>query len=198
MIRHMLSLGLFALAATSAAMAAPAAKPRVALQTSMGRIVIELEAKRAPITSANFLHYVDQKKFDGTKFYRAARSGGGTGFIQGGIFHEYRRMLVPIAHEPTNVTGIKHINGTISMARDAPGTANGDFFITIGTQSYMDAHPGQPGDNKGFAAFGHVVGGMDVVRMILAAHTVKGSGTEGMRDQMIGKPIVITSATRVN
>lgn len=196
MIRHMLSLGLLALAASSAVGAPPAVKPRVALQTGMGKIVIELEAKRAPITSANFLAYVDQKKLDGTKFYRAANIRG-AGFIQGGIFHEYRRMLVPIKHEPTSLTGIKHVNGTISMARDAPGTANGDFFICIGTQSYMDAKPGKSDDAQGFAAFGHVVSGMDVVRKILAAKTPRDFGSGAMRGQMIGKPVVITSATRV-
>jgi peptidyl-prolyl cis-trans isomerase A (cyclophilin A) len=106
-------------------------------------------------------------------------------------------MLVPIKHEPTSLTGIKHLNGTISMARDAPGTANGDFFITVGAQPYMDAKPGKSPDDQGFAAFGHVVGGMNVIRKILVARTVHGSGSGGMRDQMLAKPVMIISAARV-
>ena len=195
MLKRFALLVLLSLTAPALA-AAPAAKPRVALQTSLGKIVIELEAKRAPITSNNFLAYVDQKKLDGTRFYRSANNRG-AGFIQGGIFHEYRRMLVPIKHEPTSLTGIKHLNGTISMARDAPGTANGDFFICVGTQSYMDAKPGKSDDAQGFAAFGHVVGGMDVVRKILAARTDKNMGSGPMRGQMLAKPVEIISATRV-
>jgi len=196
MLKRFALLALLSLLAMPAVATSPPAKPRVALQTSLGKIVIELEAKRAPITSANFLAYVDQKKLDGTKFYRSANNRG-AGFIQGGIFHEYRRMLVPIKHEPTSLTGIKHVNGTISMARDAPGTANGDFFICIGTQSYMDAKPGKSDDAQGFAAFGHVVSGMDVVKKILAGKIDKNDGSGLMRGQMLAKPVQIISATRV-
>ena len=173
----------------------PPAKARVDLQTSKGVIHLELDGKHAPTTTANFLRYVDEKRFDGTTFYRASRAGS-TGFIQGGIDHSYRRMLPSIAHEPTSKTGIRHLNGTISMARDAPGTATGDFFITVGASPYLDATKGKSDDAQGFAAFGHVVGGMDVVRKIFMAPTSKG-GSAAMKDQMISAPIQIVTARRV-
>lgn len=190
------AFALFAIisAPISAAPPGPPAKARVDLQTSKGVIHLELDGKHAPITTANFLRYVDEKRFDGTTFYRASRAGS-TGFIQGGIDHSYRRMLPSIAHEPTSKTGIKHLNGTISMARDAPGTATGEFFITVGASPYLDASKGKSDDAQGFAAFGHVVGGMDVVRKIVMAPTSKG-GSTAMKDQMIRAPIQIITARR--
>jgi peptidyl-prolyl cis-trans isomerase A (cyclophilin A) len=160
----------------------------------MGSIILELDGKRAPITTANFLRYVDEKRFDGTSFYRAARTKGAPkrGFIQGGIRHSYTRMLLPIAHEPTSKTGLRHVDGTISMARDRPGTAMGDFFITVGPSASMDAKAGDPG----FAAFGRVLKGMDVVQRILAAPTVPNAGRGAMKGQMITKPVKIISASR--
>ena len=178
----------------------PAPAPvRVALQTSAGTIVVQLETKRAPITAGNFLRYAEQKKFDGTTFYRASRTPGAPklGFIQGGIRHSIMRSLPPIAHEPTNRTGIKHTDGTISMARDAPGSAMGDFFITVGPTPAMDAHPGKPGDSAGYAAFGHVVKGMDVVRRILSLRTYTDRGSGAMKGQMLIAPVQILSARRV-
>lgn len=177
--------------------AAPAVPPapKVALQTSLGTIVVQLDGKHAPITTANFLHYVDAHRLDGTSFYRAARTKGAPshGLIQGGIRHDMRRAFFSIDHEPTSKTGIKHTDGTISMARNAPGTAMGDFFITVGAMPSMDAH----GKDPGFAAFGHVVKGMDVVKKILAAPTWPGRGSGAMKDQMIVKPVTIVSARRV-
>lgn len=84
------------------------------------------------------------------------------------------------------------------MARMAPGTAMGDFFITVGPAPAMDAHPGKPGDNLGYAAFGHVVRGMDVVRRILAAPTVPRAGSGAMQGQIIAKPIRIIAARRLS
>lgn len=167
---------------------------RVRFETDAGAIVVELDARRAPVTAANFLAYVDQRRFDNTRFYRAARTRGseGRGFIQGGIRHAARRALPQIAHEPTSLTGIRHRDGTISMARTEPGTAMGDFFITVGAMPSMDAHGGEPG----FAAFGRVVEGMDVVRRILAAPTVANAGRGAMRGQMIEAPVRIVSARR--
>jgi len=168
--------------------------PRVRLETGAGAIVVELDARRAPVTTANFLGYVDQRRFDGTQFYRAARTRGAEsrGFIQGGIRRQARRALPRIAHEPTSLTGIRHVDGTISMARMEPGTAMGDFFITVGATPSMDARGGEPG----FAAFGRVVEGMDIVRRILAAPTVADAGRGAMRGQMIEAPVRIVSARR--
>jgi peptidyl-prolyl cis-trans isomerase A (cyclophilin A) len=169
---------------------------RVRLQTDDGPIVLALDSKHAPITTANFVRYVEEHRFDGTSFYRAARTKGAPkkGFIQGGIRREYRRMLPPIAHEPTSKTGLKHGAGTISMARsDTPGVgAMGDFFILASAMPSLDASA----DDPGYAAFGRVVEGMDIVRRILAAETVPNAGRGAMRDQMIAKPVKIASAVR--
>lgn len=190
---------------SNAAKAAAPAPPRtptpdvalVRIETEAGAITVALDGRRAPVTTANFLAYVDQHRFDGTHFYRAARTRGaqGRGFVQGGIRHVIRRSLPPIAHEPTSRTGLRHVDGTISMARAQEGAgAMGDFFIIVGgPMPSMDAHGGAPG----FAAFGHVVEGMDIVRRILAAPTVANAGSGAMRGQMIAAPVRIVSARRL-
>lgn len=182
------------------AAAPPANKPtpgyvRVRIVTSDGPVVLALDARRAPRTTANFLAYVDDGRFDDTKFYRSAprKSDPKRGFIQGGIGTEARRTLPPVAHEPTNMTGIHHDDGVISMARGGPpGTAMGNFFITVGPVTYMDAR----GDYPGYAAFGHVVAGMDTVRRILAEPI--GGGTGPMKGQMILKPVRLITARRLD
>ncbi len=172
-------------------------KVRVRLETEAGAIVAELDAKRAPITAANFVQYVDDKRFDGTTFYRAAPTKGapGRGFIQGGIRRNYRLMLAPIEHEPTTKTGLRHEAGTISMARaaDTGVGAMGDFFILTEAMPAMDATRDKPG----YSAFGKVVEGMDVVRRILASPTVPDAGRGAMRGQILAKPVRIVSARRV-
>ncbi len=184
---------------------APAAAPRaplsdivrVRLETEAGPILLALDHKKAPVTTANFVRYVDEKRFDGTFFYRAARTKGATGrgFVQGGIRHSARRSFPPIAHEPTEKTGLRHVDGTVSMARAAPAGAMGDFFIIVGgPMPAMDSKPGAPG----FAAFGRVEEGMDTVRSLLAAPTVPNAGRGPMRGQMIEKPVRIVSARRVD
>ncbi|WP_420139193.1 peptidylprolyl isomerase [Sphingomonas sp.] len=180
---------------------APATKPataRVAIETTAGTITVELETERAPITSANFLRYVDQKRYDGTSFYRADPVAPNFGLIQGGASNDPKRVLKPIPHEPTTKTGLSNTDGAISMARGAPGTATSDFFIIIGDMSALDAKPDQPGDNQGFAAFGHVVEGMDVVHKILASPTSPTAGEGIMKGQMLEPKITILSARRVS
>ena len=171
----------------------------VRISTDDGDITLELDGRRAPVTAANFLAYVDRERFDGTFFYRAARTRGseGRGFVQGGIRRDYRRMLDPIRHEPTSETGLRHVDGTISMARTVPGSAMGDFFIIAGDMPSLDAGGrSEAGDNEGYAAFGRVTGGMDVVRRILAEPTVANAGRGAMRGQMISEPVRITSVRR--
>jgi len=200
---RLLLLGLMlAFAAPTAAEDAavkPHATVRVRLVTSAGTIVLALEKQAAPVTTANFLRYVDQKRFDGTSFYRATKVKGapGMGLIQGGVRGDPARMLPPIAHEPTTRTGLAHGDGTVSMARGAPGTARGDFFITLGPMSSFDARPEDAGDNLGFAAFGQVVDGMDVVHAILDRPTSPGEGTGAMQGQILAKPVRIVSARRI-
>ena len=192
----------FALAAPAAAQeAAPAPAPatvKVTLTTSEGPIVLELEKERAPVTTANFLRYVDQKRLDGAAIYRAAKAPNAPeyGLIQFGTRNEPKRTLPPIAHEPTTKTGLSHKTGTISLARGAPGTGAGDFFIMVGDTPSLDADPAQPGDNQGFAAFGRVVEGMDLVKKILAAPTDPNKGEGVMKGQYLAAPVVIQSARR--
>ncbi|WP_419317773.1 peptidylprolyl isomerase [Caulobacter sp. ErkDOM-E] len=177
---------------------AQGAKPRVAIETALGVIVVELEDKKAPITAANFLRYVDKKKFDGGSFYRASRARGAptNGSIQAGPSIRTRRFA-PIAHESTRLTGIRHKAGTISMARNEPGSATADFFICASPMAYLDAKPGAAGDNQGFAAFGTVVKGMDVVRKILASKTDGVPQNPSMKGQMINPPVGIVGVKRV-
>ena len=195
----LIALSLVATAADARPHRRPAPLPKVAIVTSEGTITAVLEAKRAPITTANFLHYVDDHRFDGTYFYRAARAIGNAkrGFIQGGVHRDARRSLLPIAHEPTSKTGLRHLDGTISMARREPGSAMGEFFILVGAAPSMDAHPGAPGDNAGYAAFGRVVSGMPVVKRILASKTWP-AGPGAMKDQLIKQRVAIITARRIS
>jgi len=176
---------------------AAARKPRVVIQTDQGAIVVELEAEKAPITSANFLRYVDAHKYDGGTFYRASRTKGvkGAGSIQGGPPVRVRRFA-PIAHESTRMTGLRHKAGTISLARNAPGSATADFFICTSPSPYLDAHPGAPGDNQGFAAFGTVVEGMAVVKKILAQRSDGPAPFPAMKGQMLSPPVQILGMKR--
>jgi peptidyl-prolyl cis-trans isomerase A (cyclophilin A) len=169
---------------------------RVWLNTSAGAIVVALDAKHAPRTVANFLAYVDDGRLDGTSFYRASRRTGAPkfGFIQGGIGSDPRRMLArPVPLEPTSATGLHHVDGTISMAHGAnPDSGDANFSIMVGANPSLDAR----GASKGFAAFGQVVQGMDVVRKILAAPS--GGGGGAMKGQMILQPVRIVSAQRLD
>ena len=187
--------------ATPLIQADPQGLVRVALTTTLGTIVLELDSKRAPITTTNYLRYVDQKRLDGTVFYRAMKldfgGPGPQGLIQGGTQYDPKRILKPIAHEPTNVTGILHRAGTISMARWAPGTATCDFSILLSNMPALDANPGGTGDTAGYAAFGHVVEGMDVVTRIHSAPISSTKGEGVMRGQMIETPVKILTARRI-
>lgn len=168
---------------------------RVRLVTSAGPITIALDPRRAPRTTANFLAYVDDGRFDGTSVYRAARRAADPmrGFIQGGVRTDARRLLPAVPLEPTARTGIRHLDATISMARGAtPDSAGGNFVLTVGAAPNLDARPGYPG----YAAFGRVIAGMDVVRRILALPTGGGSGA--MRGQMLFADIRIVRAERID
>ena len=207
MIARLATAALLCLAAASAIAQTPSPTPvaapqyatvQVSFQTSAGTIVLALEKERAPVTTANFLRYVDQKKLDGVTFYRTVKVTPTIGFIQGGTRNDPKRTLPPIKHEPSSSTGIHNLDGTIAMARNAPGTAAGDFFILVGDEPTMDADPKATGDNQGFAAFGHVVEGMDVVRQIMDAATSPTQGVGVMKGSMIAAPIRIIAAKRVN
>ncbi|MCH8616646.1 peptidylprolyl isomerase [Sphingomonas sp. SM33] len=193
MIRFAFALSLL-LASPVAAQTAPAApapaedQVKVALDTSAGRIVLALDRAHAPITTANFLKYVDAGRFNGESFYRAMKFTDGGGIIQGGITSDARKLYPAIKHEPVSETGIRHVAGTVSMAAFSPGSAKADFFILT-----TDI----PSFDKNFAAFGHVVEGMDVVKSILVAPTSPTKGEGVMRGQMLDPVVKITKATRV-
>ncbi|MCB2046665.1 MAG: peptidylprolyl isomerase [Novosphingobium sp.] len=174
----------------------------VVLETTKGDIVLAIETERAPITAANFLRYVDEGRLDGTVFYRAMKLDWGeqpNGLIQAGTQNNPKLTLPPIAHEPSTVTGVKHIAGAISMARYAPGTASGDFSILLRELSSMDAKPDGKDEEEraGYAAFGHVVKGMDVVFAIHAAPIDPEKGSGWMKGQMLADPVRIVDARRV-
>jgi peptidyl-prolyl cis-trans isomerase A (cyclophilin A) len=173
----------------------------VAMVTDKGTIVLELNAKQAPVTVRNFVRYVDQRRFDGIAFYRAMRLDWGeqpNGLIQAGTRGDPKRVLPPIAHEPTSQTGLSHKAGAISMARLAPGTATGDFSIVLSDMSGLDADPAatDPEAQAGYAVFGRVVGGMDVVRVIWDAPRSPTKGEGVMKGEMLEPPVRVVSVRR--
>ncbi len=176
---------------------APEPLPQVAIQTSAGTFTVEVDTTHAPITAANFLRYVDEGRLEGTTFYRAMQGYGGSGLIQGGTNQDRERTLAPIAHEPTTETGLSHTDGALSMPRFEPGTAAGDFTVMVGNMTYLDAQPAASGDNLGYAVFGRVTQGMEVVRAILAAPVSATEGEGVMRGQMLEPRILIERTWRV-
>jgi len=211
--RLLIALSAASLAAAAHAQTPPAAtpapespapavstNPKVVLSTAQGDITVELFVDKAPITAKNFLKYVDKKLYDGATFYRASKPPGQAandyGTVQGGLQNDPAKVLPPIAHESTLKTGILHKDGVISMGRHAPGTAQADWFICVGDMSYLDADPKDP-KNPGFAAFGHVVSGMDVVQKILGLPTDPNRGVGAMKGEMLVKPVKIVSVRRV-
>jgi len=195
MIRRTLLALSLSLALAPAVTAQDAGPVRVAIETDAGTILAETDP-RAPITSANFLRYVDEGRFNGTAFYRGMVLSPAAGLIQGGTGGAPERVLPPIAHEPTSETGLTHTDGALSMARFDPGTATGDFFIIVGNVSSLDAGKSAP-DDPGFAVFGRVVEGMDIVRQILAAPKSPTEGEGFMRGQMLDPRVRIVSVRRV-
>ncbi len=147
--------------------------PRVKLETTAGEIVVEVDTVHAPVTAKNFLKHVEKGTYKNAVFYRVVRMDNQPKseikieVIQGGVFDENRvEIIKPIAHETTKETGLKHLDGTLSMARSAPGTASTEFFICVNNQPELDFGGKRNPDGQGFAAFGKVIKGMDVVRQI--------------------------------
>ena len=145
----------------------------IVIETSMGSIEVDLDSARAPITVTNFLKYVDAHTFDGGNFYRVVRMDNQPNdsikiqVIQGGISREKRaerRPAIPL--ERTSVTGLKHVDGTISMARSGPDTGTTEFSIMVGDQPELDFGGKRNPDGQGFAAFGRVTKGFDVIKKI--------------------------------
>jgi peptidyl-prolyl cis-trans isomerase A (cyclophilin A) len=148
------------------------ALPRVTIETELGDIEVEVDSARAPATSANFLRYVDLGFYRFGRFHRTVRADNQPdskvkiAVVQAGLDTLRVKDFPPIPLERTKATGITHRDGTISMARDGPDTATSDFFICVGDQPALDFGGKRNPDGQGFGAFGRVILGMDVVRMI--------------------------------
>jgi len=145
----------------------------ISMETELGSIQMELYPDRAPITVSNFLRYVDENRYEDFHFYRVVHMENQPDndvkieVIQGGLGFDKHPMELPtILHETTDKTGIRHLNGTLSMARLEPGTASSEIFICINDQPELDFGGKRNPDSQGFAAFGKVISGMDVVRKI--------------------------------
>lgn len=158
----------------------PMNNPRILLKNELGNIILELYLQQAPVTVANFLQYIDEGRFTGACFYRVVRMDNQPNneikieVIQGGLkVDEHPQSLPAILHETTALTGIFHKDGVISMARNEPGTATSEFFICINDQPELNYGGRRNPDGQGFAAFGKVVEGMDVLRKI-QSQPVKG------------------------
>ncbi|UCD44011.1 MAG: peptidylprolyl isomerase [Candidatus Bathyarchaeota archaeon] len=172
--------------------------PKIVIRTPLGDVRVEIFKEKAPITSENFLRYVDDKLYDGTSFFRTVTMGNQPNsevkieVVQGGTVprdRAYPSTYPPIEHETTERTGLRHVDGAVSMARMEPGSATSSFFICIGDQPELDFGGRRNLDGKGFAAFGMVVEGMDVVRAI------QRQPHEGQR---LMPPVEISSISRVN
>jgi cyclophilin family peptidyl-prolyl cis-trans isomerase len=150
-----------------------------------------VELRSRPQTSS----YVDTHRFDGQTLPRHAH-GGRQGLVQGGITTDARKLFAPIAHEPTTQTGLHNVTGAISMANAGPGTARADFFILLSDMPGLDAN-GPGGDANGFAAFGHVTEGMDVVTKIFESPVSATKGEGPMKGQMLDPTIKIIKAARL-
>jgi len=180
------------------------AKPvRVLVQTELGDIVVEVDQVRAPATAANFLRYVDAGHYNGGVWHRTVKmdnqpeSPVKIEVIQAGVNPEFAKSGFPaIALERTTVTGIQHKDATISMARGAPDSATSGWFICINDQPSLDFGGARNPDGQGFAAFGRVVTGMDVVRKIQSApsSTNRTTNTEAQR---LTPPIKIVKVARL-
>lgn len=195
---------LFSLAIAPVAFAQAGAKPvRVRVQTSLGDIVLEVDPAKAPKTTENFLRYVDGGHYDGGTFHRTVKmdnqpeSPVKIEVIQAGVAESKAKAGFPaIALERTTVTGLKHVNGAVSMARGAPDSATSGWFICINDQPSLDFGGARNPDGQGFAAFGRVVSGMDVVKKIQQAPS-SSNRTSNTEAQKLTPPIAITKVSRI-
>jgi peptidyl-prolyl cis-trans isomerase A (cyclophilin A) len=170
--------------------------PHIIIKTNLGNVEAELYPDKAPKTVAAFLSYIDSGFYKNSSFYRvlfieAMASDYNTGIIQGGIWQSNNKKAIAlpgIDHEPPKQTGLSHTTGTLSLARSTPGTANSEFFICVGDQTGYDSSKNYNPDGLGFAAFGRVISGMDIVRQI---HKQPANG------QSFTRPVTILNVERL-
>ena len=204
MIKRYVGRALVAALALSASTLDAQSNPRVRVQTELGEIILELDAQKAPNTTANFLKYVDAGHYDGGTFHRTVRienqpeSPVKIEVIQAGVAADKAKQgFPPILLERTSVTGILHKDGVISMARGAPDSATSGWFITINDQPSLDFGGARNPDGQGFAAFGRVVSGMDIVRKIQASPASTNMSTNA-EAQRLTPPIKIVRVSRLH
>jgi len=176
--------------------AAPALAVRTRVETEAGSFVVEVDPEVAPVTVAHYLAHVDRQLLDGGAVYRIvtlANQGPETRHkievVQWGMNRPDDRPppLPPIAHETTRQSGLRHLDGTVSMARAQPGSATAEYFVCVGDQPELDFGGGRNPDGLGFAAFGRVVAGMDVIRALHA---------RAEADQYLAQPVRVRSVRR--
>jgi len=168
--------------------------PVIIIKTELGDITVELYADRAPATVANFLQYIDSSRFEGSSFYRVVRAENQPkdsvkiAVIQGGRSQSTIKGFPPIKLETTAATGIMHKDGIISMARSTPNSGTSEFFICVGNQPELDFGGKRNKDGQGFAAFGKVIEGSEVVKKI---HNIETPG------QYLERRVIINNISRV-
>jgi peptidyl-prolyl cis-trans isomerase A (cyclophilin A) len=165
------------------------------IHTNLGEIKIELYAQQAPLTVANFIRYVEAKAYEGGSFYRVVRLDNDNGspkieVIQGGANPDFKDFA-PIPLESTEKTGIKHLDGVLSMARGEQNSATQAFFICIGEQPALDKGALRNPDGQGFAAFGRVISGMEVVKLIHQNRDAIEVDDAYIQGQILSKPVTI-------
>lgn len=197
-MKHVLVFCAWLLATASTSVLSQPEQSRVLLMTAFGEIELELYLDKAPVTASNFLSLVAGGYLDGGSFYRTVTYDNDNGspkieVIQGGL-NNGSSPFNPIRHESTLETGLSHEDGVISMARGEVGSASSEFFICIGDQPGLDHGQPRNADGQGFAAFGRVVRGMEVVQAINAAATINSSDSVYTKGQIIAEPVEIMSA----
>ena len=202
-MKTVIALVLSAVVSATALVSTQSKAVRVRVQTELGDIVLEVDPVKAPITTANFLKYVDAGHYDGGIFHRTVKmdnqpeSPVKIEVIQAGVNPERAKGGFPaIALERTSVTGILHKDGVVSMARGGPDSATSGWFICINDQPSLDFGGNRNPDGQGFGAFGRVVSGMDVVRKIQAAPSST-TRTTNAEAQRLTPPIKIVKVSRV-
>ncbi|MDT9600111.1 peptidylprolyl isomerase [Sphingosinicella rhizophila] len=174
---------------------------QVALETEAGTIIVEVYPDKAPASAGDFLKYVDEGRYAGAGFYRVVRSDNDNGApvieaVQGGLLDP--SGAPGVAHESTKMTGLRHVDGALSLARSAPGTGSAAaFFISIGDQPGLDHGATRNPDQQGFAVFGRVVRGMDVVRKIHSVPAAQLGGTDYVKGQILNQPVMIRKSRRI-
>lgn len=171
----------------------------VRLQTTRGTIEIDVYPDRAPLSTAQFLQCVQLGHYEGGAFWRAVRADNDRGSppieVVQAVVAEGSTPLGPLAHEPTSLTGLRHRDGTVSLARAEPGTATAAaFFVCLGDQPALDEGGLRNPDGLGFAAFGRVQRGMEIVRTIIQGATLADAPVEYLRGQMLALPVRIERA----